>query len=76
MSKVLYDKRDEIAYITLNRPEVHNAIDREADELLREAWTDFREDPEIRLAIPGSRAGSRAACTAPRNRSSRLSTAG
>jgi enoyl-CoA hydratase/carnithine racemase len=51
MSKVLYEKRDEIAYITLNRPEVHNAIDRETDDLLRGAWTDFREDPAVRLAI-------------------------
>jgi enoyl-CoA hydratase len=51
MSKVLYEKRDEIAYITLNRPEVHNAIDRETDDLLHEAWTDFREDPDVRLAI-------------------------
>jgi enoyl-CoA hydratase/carnithine racemase len=51
MSKVLYEKRDEIAYITLNRPEVHNAIDRETDEALFDAWSDFRADPEIRLAI-------------------------
>jgi enoyl-CoA hydratase/carnithine racemase len=51
MSKVLYEKRGEIAYITLNRPEVHNAIDRETDDLLFEAWTDFRDDPQIRLAI-------------------------
>jgi Enoyl-CoA hydratase/isomerase len=51
MSKVLYEKRGETAYITLNRPEVHNAIDRETDDLLFEAWSDFRDDPEIRLAI-------------------------
>ncbi|HZZ49248.1 MAG TPA: enoyl-CoA hydratase/isomerase family protein [Pseudonocardia sp.] len=51
MSKVLYDKRDEIAYITLNRPEKRNAIDAETDQLLFEAWTRFREDPEVRLAI-------------------------
>jgi len=51
MSKVLYEKRDEIAYITLNRPEVHNAIDTETDELLFEAWTKFSTDPEVRLAI-------------------------
>jgi enoyl-CoA hydratase len=51
MSKVLYEKRGEIAFITLNRPEVHNAIDRETDDLLFDAWSDFRADPEIRLAI-------------------------
>ena len=29
-AKVLYEKRGEVAYITLNRPEVKNAIDIEA----------------------------------------------
>ena len=61
MPKVLYDKRDEIAYITLNRPEVHNAIDRETDELLYEAWSDFRADPDVRIAILTG-AGDRAFC--------------
>jgi enoyl-CoA hydratase/carnithine racemase len=51
MPKVLYDKRGEVAYITLNRPEKLNAIDAEVDELLFEAWTRFREDPGVRLAI-------------------------
>jgi enoyl-CoA hydratase/carnithine racemase len=44
MAKVMYEKSDQIAYITLNRPEVHNAIDTETDELLFEAWTRFRDD--------------------------------
>jgi len=51
MSKVLYEKRGEIAYITLNRPDKRNAIDTETDELLFEAWTRFRDDPEVRLAV-------------------------
>jgi enoyl-CoA hydratase len=51
MSKVLYEKRSGIAYITLNRPEVRNAIDRETDDLLYQAWTDFRDDPDLRVAI-------------------------
>ena len=51
MPKVLYDKRGEIAYITLNRPEKLNAIDTEVDDLLFEAWTRFRDDPDVRLAI-------------------------
>ncbi|WP_406691972.1 enoyl-CoA hydratase/isomerase family protein [Saccharopolyspora sp. ID03-671] len=51
MSKVIYEKRDAIAYITLNRPDVHNAIDTEADELLFEAWSEFRNDPDVRVAI-------------------------
>ena len=51
MPKVLYEKRGEIAYITLNRPEKFNAIDIEVDELFFDAWTRFRDDPEVRLAI-------------------------
>lgn len=48
---VLYRTADEIAYITLNRPEVRNAIDRETEEALFQAWTDFREDDALRVAI-------------------------
>src|ERR1700712_2617790 len=51
MSKVLYEKRGEVAYITLNRPEVHNAIDLETHKLLRTVWEDFRDDAAIRVAI-------------------------
>ncbi|WP_368680229.1 enoyl-CoA hydratase/isomerase family protein (plasmid) [Rhodococcus opacus] len=51
MAKVIYEKRNQIAYITLNRPEVHNAIDQETDDLLFEAWTEFRQDADARVAI-------------------------
>jgi enoyl-CoA hydratase len=51
VSKVLYEVRDDIAYITLNRPEVHNAIDGETDELLFQAWSSFATNPTARLAI-------------------------
>jgi enoyl-CoA hydratase len=51
MATVIYEKHGEIAYITLNRPEVHNAIDTETDELLFATWTHFRDDPDVRIAI-------------------------
>jgi enoyl-CoA hydratase/carnithine racemase len=51
MSKIIYEKRNEVAYITLNRPEVHNAIDVEMHRLLRRAWQDFRDDDKLRVAI-------------------------
>ena len=50
-SKVLYEKRGEIAFITLNRPDKLNAIDNDVEEQLFQAWTRFREDPDVRLAI-------------------------
>lgn len=49
--KVLYEKRGEIAWITLNRPEVKNAIDLDVHHRLREIWTDFRDDDGLRVAI-------------------------
>lgn len=51
MPKVLYDKRDRIAYVTVNRPEAKNAIDPEAHELLKQIWADFRDDDALEVAI-------------------------
>ncbi len=51
MSKVLYEKRDRIAYVTFNRPEAKNAIDPEMQDLLVETWTDFRDDDAVDVAI-------------------------
>ena len=50
-SKVLYEKRGPVAYVTLNRPEVKNAIDVETHERLCEIWADFRDDPAMRVAV-------------------------
>jgi enoyl-CoA hydratase/carnithine racemase len=49
--KVLYEKRDRIAYVTLNRPEAKNAIDPETHELLWSTWEDFAADDAVDLAI-------------------------
>jgi len=51
MSKVLYEKRDRIAYVTLNRPETLNAVDDEFDEALWQAWADFNADDTVDVAI-------------------------
>jgi len=61
MPKVLYEKRDRIAYVTLNRPEAMNAIDLEAHELLWDIWRDFRDDDSLELAIVTG-AGDEAFC--------------
>ena len=48
---VLYEKRDRIAYITINRPEVLNALHASANEELSEIWNDFDADPQLWVAI-------------------------
>jgi enoyl-CoA hydratase/carnithine racemase len=50
MSNVLYEKKDRIAYITLNRPKV-NAINFEAVVELHNIWDDFRDDDNLWVAI-------------------------
>src|ERR671932_884457 len=51
MSKLVIEKKDRIAYLTLNRPEAKNAIDPELHELLCAAWADFRDDDSVDVAI-------------------------
>jgi enoyl-CoA hydratase/carnithine racemase len=51
MSKVLYEKQDRIAHVTINRPEARNAIDPETHELLWQTWEDFRDDDSLDVAI-------------------------
>jgi enoyl-CoA hydratase/carnithine racemase len=51
MDKVLYEKRDRIAYVTINRPEARNAIDPDVHEAMIETWADFRDDDSVDVAI-------------------------
>ncbi|MFC1958181.1 enoyl-CoA hydratase/isomerase family protein [Chloroflexota bacterium] len=46
-----YEKKNKIAYITLNRPEARNAMDFEMYEQLSKAWIDVRDDPDVWVAI-------------------------
>ena len=61
MPHLIYQKRDGIAYLTMNRPEKRNAITPEMVIQLAEAWTDFRDDGDARVAILTG-AGDRAFC--------------
>lgn len=48
---IIYEKKGRIATITINRPEVRNAIDLDTGQELIKAWTDFRDDPQLWVAI-------------------------
>jgi len=48
---VLYEVRDHIASITLNRPEVHNAQNPELLETLDDCWTRAARDDEVKVIL-------------------------
>ncbi len=48
---VRYEKRDHIAVVTIDRPEVMNALHPPANEELAKVWDDFAADPETWVAI-------------------------
>jgi enoyl-CoA hydratase/carnithine racemase len=51
MSTVLYEQKDRVVTITINRPEAMNAIDPETHEALVAAWVRFRDDDSAWVAI-------------------------
>lgn len=48
---VVYEVRNKIAYVTLNRPKVLNALNRQTIEELREVFLDIRHRPEALAVI-------------------------
>jgi enoyl-CoA hydratase/carnithine racemase len=50
-ANLLYEKRGPIAYVTLNRPKVLNALNTPTWAELKAAFEDVRDDPEVRGAI-------------------------
>jgi enoyl-CoA hydratase len=51
MSAVLFEKRGQVAWVTLNRPAAKNTMDAEVFVLLAQAWDEIRNDDEIRVAV-------------------------
>ena len=51
LQNLLYEKKDTLAVITINRPQVLNALNRATLEELRAAFTAVRDDPEVRVAL-------------------------
>jgi enoyl-CoA hydratase len=58
---VLYAKSDGVAVVTMNRPEVRNAINTEMLCRLADAWQDINDDPTVHVAILNG-AGDKAFC--------------
>lgn len=48
---ILYEKKEKICFIKLNRPEVLNAINLQTLKELHDALIEFRDDPNILIAI-------------------------
>ena len=51
LENVLYEKKDGIAYVTLNRPKVLNALNQRTWQDLRAAFEDARDDATVRGVI-------------------------
>lgn len=48
---VIYEKKDAIAYVTIDNPEKANILDRETSNQIAEAWKEIWEDWDVRVAI-------------------------
>jgi len=51
MPAVLFEKRDHVAWLTINRPDAKNTLNADVFVMLSEAWQEIREDDHIRVAV-------------------------
>lgn len=51
MGIVLFEKRNRMGYITLNRPEALNALNEELNDALWDVWAEFNADDGLDVAI-------------------------
>jgi enoyl-CoA hydratase/carnithine racemase len=59
---LLYEQSEGVGWVTLNRPEVHNAFDAAMQRELHELWQGLRTDDDVR-AVVITGAGERAFCS-------------
>jgi enoyl-CoA hydratase len=57
-TKILIERQGPVTTVIINRPEVKNALDREAARLLAIAFQDFEADAEARVAVLTGAGGS------------------
>jgi enoyl-CoA hydratase/carnithine racemase len=58
---ITYEEIDAVAWVTLNRPEVHNAFNVQMQHELKEVWRGLRTNDDVRCAVLTG-AGDRAFC--------------
>lgn len=51
MSHLIYEKKDGVATLTMNRPERRNALSPQMIVEMARAWEDFRDDADCRVAV-------------------------
>lgn len=51
MSAVLYEKRGQVAWVTMNRPEAKNLLNGDMFVGLLDAWDEVRADRDVRVAV-------------------------
>lgn len=61
MDSVIYEIRDRIAFVTINRPQAYNACDQPTYDRLAEVWEDFANNDDAWVAILTG-AGDKAFC--------------
>ena len=59
---IIYEERNNVAWITLNRPDVLNAFNRQMQVELRETWRALRENDDVNAVVVAA-AGEKAFCT-------------
>ncbi len=59
---VLVEERNQVAWVTLNRPEANNAFDDQMQKELKDIWTSLRSNKDVRCVVLTG-AGDRAFCT-------------
>src|SRR5207249_5016774 len=59
---LLYEDKDGVAWVTMNRPEVYNAFNALMQRELRDVWTSLRRDDDVRVVVLTG-AGDKAFCT-------------
>ena len=62
LETLLYEEQDNVAIVTLNRPEVHNAFNLVMQHELKQVWTSLRRNDDVR-AVVLTGAGEKAFCT-------------